>query len=100
MFTEKFTKKLAELYRELTPIKINGKEINYSICCDGIFYHATKNRDDYVLFLRDFTCSLSCLDKNQKIKLNELHQSTMKKIFKDEYTLALENKNTSNDLSL
>lgn len=100
MFVEKFTKEHAELYRQLAPIKIDGKEINYSISCDGIFYHATKYRDDYVLFLRDFSCYLTNIDKTFKIKLNNLHQNTMEKIFKDEYTLALENNSNTTNLSL
>ena len=100
MFVEKFTQKEIELYRSLMPLKINGTNVNYSIYCNGHFYNPTKNRLNSCLFIKDFACTLSYMDNTQKIKLNELHQDVMSKIFKDEYILELNKLNNNNDLSL
>ena len=71
MFAEILTEEQINKFRMLTPLTIEGKQINYKICCNGKFYEDPRGASKIVMFLKDYRCSvLNTDDKTQEALTN------------------------------
>ncbi len=77
------TEKEIELFRSLTPLKVDNKLIPFRICCNGKFYADPRGFSPYIVHISDFSCRVSYPVPGTKEKLQEHFVSFMSNLFED-----------------
>ena len=93
------TEKDIELFRELTPLEINGELIPFKIVCEGKFHQDPRGNSKCVVYLTDFTCTATYMSKEAKQILQNRYVQFMSDLFEDyaeDYQAFLEQKNEQN----
>ena len=89
MFVERLTEYHINKFRILTPLTVDGKEVPFRIHCNGVFYNDIMGSSEYVIFFKDFSCSMPFADETFKSTLKRHYRQFMISIFGDEYRNAL-----------
>ena len=89
MFVERLTEIEINKFRILTPLTVDGKVVPYRVYCNGKFYNDLRGTSQYIVFLRDFSCSAPFATENAKANLKRHYRQFMMNVIGDEYKNAL-----------
>ena len=89
MFTERLTEYDINKFRIITPLNVDGENVPYRIHCNNVFYNDLKGKSEYIIFFKDFSCSMPFANKVVKQTLLNHYRQFMIDIFGDEYRNAL-----------
>ena len=82
-------------FREITPIMCEGKLVPFKIVCDGKFYQDPRGKAKCIVYLTDFSCSLTDAMPGVKKALQKIYVNFMSEEFEDyadDYQAILEQK--------
>lgn len=89
MFVERLTEIDINKFRIITPLTVEGKIVPYRVYCNGKFYNDPRGNSPYIIFLRDYTCSLPLSSETNKSNLKRHYIKFMIDTFGEEYKNAL-----------
>ena len=75
------TNEQIQLFRELTPIKIDGELVPFKICCDGKWYKDPRGNTSNAIYITDYECKISTLYPETKVRLQKHFVNFMSQLF-------------------
>ena len=92
-----------EEFRMLTPLKVDGKLVNFKIICDGKVYEDPRGKSNLAVFIEDFSCKVASLYPETAIALQNHFVKFMSEQFEDyadDYQTILEQKQEESRASI
>lgn len=84
MYIEHLTEKEINAFREITPLKANGKIVPYKVFCNGKFYNDPRGKSEHTVFLDDFSCTVTWAQPETKELLQKHYiENFMSQLFED-----------------